>query len=227
MKKKSLVRRWFGKICSSLGVSGYHRRVRFQDATIYEFERVPSGGGGVPDGDHVALGLGPRCAERRPRGGTQPCWSSMCTLLSAPSDASRSARCVNTFLSPLSEKDGKDEYAAEGHLDAVTRTQLLSEWGERKTIQAQLDREKTVLDKLQKARDETANSARDQRYMPTNMSEAVYLAAQDEAEAEAARRASARAKATSPKQRRGAASPGKSDTLASAISKARNARARR
>ena len=58
--KKGFVRRVFGRLASSLGLSGGSRKVRFENATIYEFERQLLGGGGVPDGDAVALGLGPR-----------------------------------------------------------------------------------------------------------------------------------------------------------------------
>ena len=99
-------------------------------------------------------------------------------------------RCVNTFLSPLSEKEGKDEYAAQGYLDADLRIELLAEWGSKQTIKAQLDRAKSELEKLQKAREETASNPRDQRYMPTNMSEAILFASQDEEEALAVRQSS-------------------------------------
>ena len=66
-KSKGLVRRMFGRLCSSLGIAHTSRKVRFQNATIYEFERQLLGGGGVPDGDTVALGLGPRCASLIPQ----------------------------------------------------------------------------------------------------------------------------------------------------------------
>ena len=37
------------------------RKVSFREQTsVFEFERQLLGGGGVPDGDAVALGLGPR-----------------------------------------------------------------------------------------------------------------------------------------------------------------------
>ena len=40
------------------------RRVTFQEQIyVFEFERQLLGGGGVPDGDAVALGLGPRWAH--------------------------------------------------------------------------------------------------------------------------------------------------------------------
>ena len=61
-RRSSWVGRVFGRLASSLGLSGSSRKVRFQNATIYEFERQLLGGGGVPDGDAVALGLGPRYA---------------------------------------------------------------------------------------------------------------------------------------------------------------------
>lgn len=52
-------------IASSIGLASHERQrtVRFQSqAAVFEFERQLLGGGGVPDGDAVALGLGPRCA---------------------------------------------------------------------------------------------------------------------------------------------------------------------
>ena len=57
---KSFVRWFLKKIGLSAPAS---RRVSFHEqATVVEFERQLNGGGGVPDGDAVALGLGPRCA---------------------------------------------------------------------------------------------------------------------------------------------------------------------
>jgi len=147
----------------------------------------------VPDGDAVALGLGPRC--------------------------------VNTFQSPLSEKEDKDEYAATGYLDKGLRTKLLSEWATKQTIKTQLERARTEIERLQKAREETASSPRDQRYMPTNMSEAVALASQDEEEAAAALQAACSAVAQrarkSPQRRTFGDGPLASDTLVSAIAKQR------
>jgi hypothetical protein len=41
------------------------RRVRFQPhATVLEFERELFGGGGVPDGDNVSLGLSPKLVDK-------------------------------------------------------------------------------------------------------------------------------------------------------------------
>lgn len=138
-RKKGVLQRWFRKIVSNIGWGdGASRRVRFQPQTaVFEFERQLGGGGGVPDGDTVALGLGPRC--------------------------------VHTYLSPLNEKQTKDEYAASGYLDAGQRTQLLSQWAAKASVKAALDRARPEIEKLQKAREETASSPRDQRYMPTNV----------------------------------------------------------
>ena len=65
------------------------------------------------------------------------------------------------------------------------RTELLKEWGTSRTVQAQLERTRTELERLQKAREESASSPRDQRYMPTTMSEAILIATQDKEEADA------------------------------------------
>jgi hypothetical protein len=104
---------------------------------------------------------------------------------SDPHTSSFVRRCVNTFLSPLSDSEGKDEYAAQGYLDADKRAELLAEWGTKQTIAAQLKIAKGELEKLRKAREETASSPRDQRYMPSNMPEAILFATQDEQEAAA------------------------------------------
>lgn len=109
---------------------------------------------------------------------------------SDPHTSSFVRRCVNTFLSPLSDSEGKDEYAAQGYLDADKRAELLAEWGTKQTIAAQLKIAKGELEKLRKAREETASSPRDQRYMPSNMPEAILFANQDEQEAAAVRLAS-------------------------------------
>ena len=109
---------------------------------------------------------------------------------SDPHTSSFVRRCVNTFLSPLSDSEGKDEYAAQGYLDADKRAELLAEWGTKQTIAAQLKIAKGELEKLRKAREETASSPRDQRYMPSNMPEAILFATQDEQEAAAVRLAS-------------------------------------
>lgn len=156
-RRKSFLRRLVSKVTNALGFTARSsRRVRFQpDAAVYEFERQILGGGGVPDGDGVSLGLG--------------------------------NRCVNTFLSPLSDSEGKDEYASVGYLDIDHRTKLLQEWSTKHTIKQQIERTKCELEQLQRERDETASSPRDQRYMPSNMGEAMLLASQDEEEAVAAR----------------------------------------
>jgi len=157
-RKRSFVRRMMKRFGQYIGWGGKgpsSHKVRFQpEASVYEFERQLLGGGGVPDGDAVALGLGPRC--------------------------------VNTFQSPLSEKEDKDEYAATGYLDKGIRTKLLQEWATKQTIKSQLERARTEIERLHKRREETASSPRDQRYMPSDMSEAIALASQDELEAAAA-----------------------------------------
>jgi hypothetical protein len=100
--------------------------------------------------------------------------------------------CVNTYLQPLSERQGKDEYASHGYLNVGQRTKLLSEWLTKPSIKAALDKARPEIEKLQRSRDETALSPRDQRYMPSNMGEALMLASRDEEEAEAARRSSSK-----------------------------------
>jgi len=192
-RRRSFVRRMVRRFGQYIGwPRAGSTKVRFQpEASVYEFERQLLGGGGVPDGDAVVLGLGPRC--------------------------------VNTFQSPLSEKEDKDEYAATGYLDKGLRTKLLSEWATKQTIKTQLERARTEIERLQKAREETASSPRDQRYMPTNMSEAVALASQDELEAAAARQVAAVAQRArkSPQRRTFGDGPLASDTLVSAIAKQR------
>jgi hypothetical protein len=56
------------KLASSIGLTKPpSRRVSFcEETSVFEFERQLLGGGGVPDGDAVALGLGPRCAQPLP-----------------------------------------------------------------------------------------------------------------------------------------------------------------
>ena len=57
-------RRLLGHLARTIGLrAGGTRKVRFHASTsVFEFERQLLGGGGVPDGDTVALGLGPKCA---------------------------------------------------------------------------------------------------------------------------------------------------------------------
>lgn len=80
--------------------------------------------------------------------------------------------------------------ASAGYLDEETRTKLLSEWApSAKASKAQLEKARPEIERLQRAREETASSPRDQRYMPSNMGEAQLVAARDEEEAlEAAKR---------------------------------------
>ena len=171
--------RWLLK---KIGFSSKKSKVSFHEQTsVFEFERQLLGGGGVPDGDAVALGLGPRC--------------------------------VTTYFSPLSDKEDKEEYASNGYLNAAQRTKLLSEWQPKPAVKAALDRARPEIEKLQRSRDETALSPRDQRYMPSNMGEAQLLAARDEEEAEAARRQSSatarlqRSRATNTRAARVVSSP--------------------
>ena len=100
---------------------------------------------------------------------------------------------MNTYLSPLSERQDKDEYASNGYLDVGQRTKLLSQWQPRPQVKAALEKARPEIEKLQRSRDETALSPRDQRYMPSTMGEAMLLAERDEEEAaEAARRSNQR-----------------------------------
>lgn len=89
--------------------------------------------------------------------------------------------------------------ASSGYLDEETRTKLLSEWAPSlKASKAQLDKARPEIEKLQRAREETASSPRDQRYMPSNMCEAVLVAARDEEEAQEAARREVRSSSKKP-----------------------------
>ena len=60
-RKPPGILRW---LLRKVGLSQNSRKVQFHEQTsVFEFERQIGGGGGVPDGDAVALGLGPRCAH--------------------------------------------------------------------------------------------------------------------------------------------------------------------
>jgi len=83
-------------------------------------------------------------------------------------------------------------YASNGYLNENQRTELLSEWQPRPSFKAALDKARPEIEKLQRSRDETALSPRDQRYMPANMGEALLLASRDEEEATAARQSSSK-----------------------------------
>ena len=198
--------RWFLK---KIGLSAPNsRRVKFNDqASVFEFERQLLGGGGVPDGDTVALGLGPRCVAASSHAAARADAASPFSL--SPASVLRRAhahvvtadappracvcarRCVGSYLSPLSEREDKDEYASSGYLPVDQRTKLLSEWQPKPAMKAALDKARPEIERLQRSRDETALSPRDQRYMPSNEQEAVMLATRDAEEAEAAVHAAA------------------------------------
>ena len=60
-----------------------------------------------------------------------------------------------------------------------------------KASKAQLEKARPEIERLQRAREESASSPRDQRYMPSNVGEALLVASRDEEEAlEAAKRSS-------------------------------------
>lgn len=107
------------------------------------------GGGGVPEGDNVSLGLGPRL--------------------------------ISAYKSPLVDKQDKDQYAGSGYLEVQRRKQLLGEWEPQGKLQTELEVVGSEISRLQQLRSETASSPRDQRFMPTNQSEAVEVASRDEA----------------------------------------------
>lgn len=73
----------------------------------------------------------------------------------------------------------------------------------RSTIKKQIEKATGELEQLQKFREETASSPRDQRYMPTNMGEAQLIGALDHEEAVAARAQSSKVPRhrTTPKRR--------------------------
>ena len=61
-QRPSLVSRVFSTVIRACGLqTSRRRRVRWgQNNNVFTFERQLFGGGGVPDGDEVSLGLGPR-----------------------------------------------------------------------------------------------------------------------------------------------------------------------
>lgn len=63
-----------------------------------------------------------------------------------------------------------------------------------KASQAQLEKARPEIEKLQRAREETASNPRDQRYMPSNQDEAHLIAARDEEEAQLFAKRSVRSK---------------------------------
>ena len=85
--------------------------------------------------------------------------------------------------------------ASSGDLDVDQRTQLLSEWApSEKASQKQLEKARPEIEKLQRAREETASNPRDQRYMPSDQEEAQRFAARDEEEAQLVAKRSVRSK---------------------------------
>jgi hypothetical protein len=85
--------------------------------------------------------------------------------------------------------------ASSGYLDVSQRTQLLSEWApSMKASKALLEKARPEIEKLQRAREETASNPRDQRYMPSNQAEAHLIAARDEEEAQLVAKRSVRSK---------------------------------
>ena len=213
--------RWLLK---KIGWSSQSRRVSFKEQTnVFEFERQLLGGGGVPDGDTVGLGLGNRCAsphafaarERWPAlayffAAVPHARARLTALVSLHCTCCRS--CVNSYLSPLSDQEDKDEYASDGYLDEEQRTKLLTEWQSRPAVKAAIEKARPEIERLQRSRDETALSPRDQRYMPSNMGEALLLASQDEEEAEAARRSAQRSQASRSRATNTRAARGRLDT---------------
>jgi hypothetical protein len=85
--------------------------------------------------------------------------------------------------------------ASSGYLDVDQRTQLLSEWApSEKASKKQLEKARPEIEKLQRAREETASNPRDQRYMPSDQEEAQRFAARDEEEAQLVAKRSVRSK---------------------------------
>ena len=131
------------------------RRVQFQPlAEVHEFERYPCGGGGVPDADQIALGLGPRCVGHS----------------SAP-------------LVDRSNKDeyGSIGHLEADDRLALLKQWAPARGGAR-AFEKQIEEEVVPeLTRLQAERDRCANSTRDQRSMPTSEAEAVRIASRDAA----------------------------------------------
>ena len=131
------------------------RRVQFQPlAEVHEFERYPCGGGGVPDADQIALGLGPRCVGHS----------------SAP-------------LVDRSNKDeyGSIGHLEADDRLALLKQWAPGAAGAR-AFEKQIEEEVVPeLTRLQAERDRCANSTRDQRSMPTSEAEAVRIASRDAA----------------------------------------------
>ena len=117
-------RRLLGHLAQTIGLrAGGSRKVRFQASTsVFEFERQLLGGGGVPDGDTVALGLGPKYACLFDR------HSTMIRTCRTSHSLHVKCRCVNTSVVPLTDKDDKDEYgeAAAQPLHLVSTAALIT-----------------------------------------------------------------------------------------------------
>lgn len=87
---------------------------------------------------------------------------------------------VGSFELPLQEKDAKDEYGCSGCLGESERAQLLAQFASPKAIQKEVDSHiAPLVQKTQRERAETANSAEEQRYMPASQEEAERLAQED------------------------------------------------
>ncbi|KAJ1622725.1 hypothetical protein T492DRAFT_1060313 [Pavlovales sp. CCMP2436] len=145
-------------ISASLGIAkkpgknkGVQRKVSFGPCKVTEFERLLCGGGGVPDGDVVSLGLG------RP----------VRTYEMTPRDRSRTA--------------DKDTYCMRGCLDARKRAELLCEWMRKKEYLVLLRKiVKPELLRLQRGREASNAVPNHLRDMPCSLNEALAQARADE-----------------------------------------------
>ncbi|KAG8464923.1 hypothetical protein KFE25_012286 [Diacronema lutheri] len=146
------------------------RKVTFGAVKVTEFERLLCGGGGVPDGDVVSLGLGREVRSYE----------------TAPRDRPRTA--------------DKDTYCVRGCLDVRKRAQLLCEWMRKRDYLTQLRKlVKPQLLRVQRGREASNAVPAHCRDMPTSLAEAVAVARADEAAAvRALLHAAARAAAASP-----------------------------
>lgn len=91
-----------------------------------------------------------------------------------------SPKLVDTYSVALAEKQGKDEYAAQGYLDPDVKVELLSQWYTEPVMQTLIEGGiAEELEQTRKHREETANSRRDQRQMPASEAEALEIAKKD------------------------------------------------
>jgi len=130
------------------------RGVHFGPVVVTEFERLLCGGGGVPDGDVVSLGLG------------------------SP------VRTYQTEVRERGANNDKDSYCYKGFLDVRKRVHLLRQWMPKKEyLQLLRNTVKPELSKLRRNREESNSVGVNMREMPASLAEALAQAKADAAAA--------------------------------------------